>query len=82
MKAGDSNEPSYTPPSPPPSESKDDPPPAPPVVDNNGDDGTGYGGADDPTPIEPEVTYTDPTTGDTNSFNEEPPGEEWDIGDG
>lgn len=69
-EAGDSNEPSYVP----------EPPPAPPpAIDNNGDEGTGYGGADDPTPIVPEVTYTDPDTGETGSFADEEPGEEWDF---
>lgn len=77
-KAGDSNEPSYTPPSPTPAKPEESPPP-PPVVDNNGDDGTGNGGADDATPITPEVTYDDPVTGETSSFADEDAGEEWDI---
>ena len=76
-EAGDPNTPTYTPPSPAPKQ------PAatdPPKVDNNGDKGTGNGGADKPTPVAPDVTYTDPKTGGTKSFDDEDAGEEWELG--
>ena len=66
-EAGDSNKPST---------------PTPPNagVDNSGDKGTGSGGADQPSKPAPDVTYQDPKTGATKSFDDEGAGNEWDIG--